>query len=62
MEKDLEHLKLLGIFHYIWGALSLIGGLFIGGYFLIIGIVLMTIPRAQPHRKIATPRASLAGF
>ena len=44
MEKDLEHLKRLGIFHYIWGALSLIGGLFIGGYFLVVGIFLMTNP------------------
>ena len=44
MEKDLEHLKLLGIFHYIWGVLSMIGALFIGGYFLVIGIVLMSNP------------------
>jgi nitrogen fixation/metabolism regulation signal transduction histidine kinase len=44
MEKDLEHLKLLGIFHYIWGGLSLIGGICIGGYFLVIGIVLMNNP------------------
>ena len=44
MEKDLEHLKLLGIFHYIWGALSLIGGIFIGGYFVVIGIILMNNP------------------
>ena len=44
MEKDLEHLKLLGIFHYIWGALSLIGGLFLGAYFVVIGVVLMTSP------------------
>ena len=44
MEKDLEHLKLLGIFHYIWGVLSMIGALFIGGYFLVIGIVLMNNP------------------
>jgi hypothetical protein len=49
MEKDLEHLKLLGIFHYIWGALSVIGGLFIGGYFLVIGIVLMTNPPELNH-------------
>jgi ABC-type phosphate transport system permease subunit len=47
MEKDLEHLKLLGIFHYIWGALSLIGGIFIGGYFLVIGIILMNNPPAS---------------
>jgi uncharacterized membrane protein len=46
MEKDLEHLKLLGIFHYIWGALSLIGGLFLGAYFVVIGVVLMTNPSA----------------
>jgi hypothetical protein len=44
MEKDLEHLKLLGIFHYIWGALSLIGGLFLGAYFVVVGVVLMTSP------------------
>jgi hypothetical protein len=44
MEKDLEHLKLLGIFHYIWGALSLIGGLFLGAYIVVIGVVLMTSP------------------
>jgi hypothetical protein len=44
MEKDLEHLKLLGIFHYIWGALSLVGGLFLGAYFVVIGVVLMTSP------------------
>jgi hypothetical protein len=46
MEKDLEHLKLLGIFHYIWGGLSLLGGLAIGAYFLFIGIVLMANPSA----------------
>src|ERR1700677_1597663 len=46
MEKDLEHLKLLGIFHYIWGALSLIGGLFLGAYFVVIGVVLITNPSA----------------
>jgi ABC-type phosphate transport system permease subunit len=44
MEKDLEHLKLLGIFHYIWGGLSLLGGLAIGAYFLFFGIVLMANP------------------
>jgi ABC-type phosphate transport system permease subunit len=44
MEKDLEHLKLLGIFHYIWGGLSLLGGLAIGAYFLFFGIVLMASP------------------
>jgi nitrogen fixation/metabolism regulation signal transduction histidine kinase len=42
MEKDLQHLKLLGIFHYIWGALSLIGALCIGAYFAFIGVVLMS--------------------
>jgi nitrogen fixation/metabolism regulation signal transduction histidine kinase len=44
MEKDLEHLKLLGVFHYIWGALSLVGGLFLGAYIVVIGVVLMTSP------------------
>ena len=46
MEKDLEHLKLLGIFHYIWGALSLIGAICIGAYFVVIGIVLMNNPQS----------------
>jgi ABC-type phosphate transport system permease subunit len=44
MEKDLEHLKLLGIFHYIWGGLSLLGGLAIGAYFLFLGVILMANP------------------
>jgi hypothetical protein len=60
MEKDLEHLKLLGIFHYIWGALSLIGGLFIGGYFLVIGIVLMTNPPSSTTSEDSNT-ASVAG-
>jgi hypothetical protein len=46
MEKDLAHLKLLGIFHYIWGALSLIGAICIGAYFVVIGIVLMNNPQS----------------
>jgi hypothetical protein len=44
MDKDLEHLKLLGIFHYIWGALSLLGGLAVGAYFAVIGFVLLSSP------------------
>ena len=44
MEKDLDHLKLLGIFHYIWGGLSLLGGLFIGAYFVVIGFVVKNSP------------------
>jgi hypothetical protein len=46
MEKDLAHLKLLGIFHYIWGALSLIGAICIGAYFVVIGIVVMNNPQS----------------
>jgi nitrogen fixation/metabolism regulation signal transduction histidine kinase len=44
MDKDLEHLKLLGIFHYIWGALSILGGLATGVYVLIMGFVFFTAP------------------
>jgi hypothetical protein len=47
MEKDLQHLKLLGTFHYIWGVLSLIGALFIGAYFAFIGVVLMNAPSSS---------------
>jgi hypothetical protein len=43
MDKDLEHLKLLGIFHYIWGALACLAGL-IGVVYLIIGVALMMSP------------------
>jgi ABC-type phosphate transport system permease subunit len=60
MEKDLEHLKLLGIFHYIWGALSLIGGIFIGGYFLVIGIILMNNPPTSTSSE-DSGTASMAG-
>ncbi|MBV8215696.1 MAG: hypothetical protein JOZ08_20975 [Verrucomicrobia bacterium] len=60
MEKDLEHLKLLGIFHYIWGALSLVGGLLIGGYFLVIGLVLLTNPPSSTSSE-DSGSASVAG-
>ena len=60
MEKDLEHLKLLGIFHYIWGALSLIGGIFIGGYFLVIGVILMNNPPTSTASE-DSGTASMAG-
>jgi nitrogen fixation/metabolism regulation signal transduction histidine kinase len=58
MEKDVEHLKLLGIFHYIWGGLSLLGGVFIGIYFLAIGFYLMTNPPSSSDDKQS---ASIAG-
>ena len=60
MEKDLEHLKLLGIFHYIWGALSLLGGIVIGGYFLVIGIILMNNPPTSTASE-DSGTASMAG-
>ena len=60
MEKDLEHLKLLGIFHYIWGGLSLVGGLFIGAYFLVIGFVLMSNPSGSTSSE-DSQSASVAG-
>lgn len=60
MEKDLEHLKLLGIFHYIWGALSLIGGIVIGGYLLVIGIILMNNPPTSTSSQ-DSGTASMAG-
>lgn len=61
MEKDLEHLKLLGIFHYIWGALSLVGGLAIGAYFLFIGIVLMANPSATSSSTDENVNAGVVG-
>ncbi|MBV8173281.1 MAG: hypothetical protein JO077_17395 [Verrucomicrobia bacterium] len=60
MEKDVEHLKLLGIFHYIWGGLSLVGALFIGAYFLVIGFVLMNNPSSSASSE-DSGSASVAG-
>jgi hypothetical protein len=60
MEKDLEHLKLLGIFHYIWGALSLIGGIIIGVYFLVFGVILMNNPPTSTSSE-DTGATSMAG-
>ena len=60
MEKDLEHLKLLGIFHYIWGALSLIGGIIIGVYFLVFGVILMNNPPTSTSFE-DSGTASMAG-
>lgn len=61
MEKDLDHLKLLGIFHYIWGGLSLIGGLFIGAYFLFIGIVLMSNPQSSSSSADESASTGMVG-
>ena len=62
MEKDLEHLKLLGIFHYIWGALSLIGGIVIGGYFLVIGIILMNNPPTSTSSEDSRTASMVGGI
>ena len=62
MEKDLEHLKLLGIFHYIWGALSLIGGIVIGGYFLVIGIILMNNPPTSTSSEDSGTASMVGGI
>lgn len=61
MEKDLEHLKLLGIFHYIWGALSLVGGLFLGAYFVVIGVVLMTNPSTTSSTEDSGTTSAVGG-
>ncbi|MBV9877975.1 MAG: hypothetical protein JO025_24820 [Verrucomicrobia bacterium] len=62
MEKDLEHLKLLGIFHYIWGALSLIGGIFIGGYFVVIGVILMNNPPTSASSEDSGAAGAVGGI
>jgi nitrogen fixation/metabolism regulation signal transduction histidine kinase len=62
MEKDLQHLNLLGIFHYIWGALSLIGGLLIGGYFLVIGIVLLSNPPSSSSSEDSGTASVVGGI
>ena len=59
MEKDLEHLKLLGIFHYIWGALACVVGL-IGVVYVLIGIVALNSP-ASSSEDSASP-AVLGGI
>ena len=61
MEKDLDHLKLLGIFHYIWGGLSLVGGLLIGAYFLFFGIVLMSNPQSSSSSADESASTGMAG-
>jgi hypothetical protein len=62
MEKDLDHLKLLGIFHYIWGGLSLLGGLFIGAYFVVIGLVLMSNPPSSTSSEDSPSQGVVGGI
>lgn len=62
MEKDVEHLRLLGIFHYIWGGLSLLGGLFIGAYFLIGGFFLMTAPPSSSSSEDSVSPSVVGGI
>jgi hypothetical protein len=37
MNKDIDHLKLLGIFHLIWGVLSILFGLAFGILYIALG-------------------------
>ena len=37
MNKDLDHLKLLGLFHTIWGVLSILFGLAFGVLYIALG-------------------------
>jgi nitrogen fixation/metabolism regulation signal transduction histidine kinase len=62
MEKDLQHLKLLGTFHYIWGALSLVGALFIGAYFAFIGVVLMNTPSSSTTSEESASTGIVGGI
>ena len=39
MNKDLDHLKLLGIFHIIWGALAILFGLGFGLLYIVLASV-----------------------
>ena len=39
MNKDLDHLKLLGIFHIIWGALAIFFGLGFGLLYIVLASV-----------------------
>jgi hypothetical protein len=36
MNKDLDHLKLLGIIHTIWGVLAILGGLLFGLLYIVL--------------------------
>ena len=36
MNKDLDHLKLLGILHTIWGALAIVGGSLFGLLYIVL--------------------------
>jgi hypothetical protein len=38
MNKDLNHLKLLGIFHTVWGILAILFGLLFGIVYIAIGV------------------------
>jgi hypothetical protein len=45
MNKDIDHLKLLGVFHIIWGVLSILFGLAFGILYIALG--------AMPNVKIS---------
>jgi hypothetical protein len=44
MNKDLDHLKILGILHIVWGVLAILAGLFFGlAYILLASSGTMTV-------------------
>lgn len=49
MNQDEQHLNLLSIFHYVLGALSLVGGLFGGIFYMGMGTFMRSVPNMKPQ-------------
>jgi hypothetical protein len=54
VDKDIEHLRLLAIFHFVSAGLALLGLVFIGGHFAIMQTVLSD-PELFKHAKGGPP-------
>ena len=52
---DQEHLKLLSIFHYISGGLSIMFSLFLTGYFLFISFIIKNSLYSTPYHRALNP-------
>jgi len=55
--RDEEHLKLLSVFHYVWGGLCLVGLLFLFGHYKIFSVV-----AELPAGKSSSPKGFSAVF
>jgi hypothetical protein len=60
--RDLEHLKLLSLFHYIKAAILALMTTLVGGYYVLVGVLFQTLPMPAPPPGATPPPPGTANF